>query len=118
MSETARSYTCPRCGRTSHNENDAREGYCGACHDWTRDRFPGMVPFGLTPAQVQAADNAWASGRYTVEDAVDAMIADHLRHYSPLTGRRPDHVPLPAGCYRSEYGFLVHIRGACHCNTR
>jgi len=31
----APSFTCPRCGRTSHNPNDAREGYCGHCHDWT-----------------------------------------------------------------------------------
>jgi ribosomal protein L37E len=31
----AATFTCPRCGRTSHNPNDAREGYCGACHDWT-----------------------------------------------------------------------------------
>lgn len=30
------SITCPRCGRTSHNPNDVREGYCGYCHDWTR----------------------------------------------------------------------------------
>lgn len=28
-------FTCPRCGRTSHNPNDIREGYCGNCHDWT-----------------------------------------------------------------------------------
>jgi len=28
-------YTCPRCGMTSHNPNDARESYCGHCHDWT-----------------------------------------------------------------------------------
>jgi ribosomal protein L37E len=27
--------TCPRCGRTSYNPNDVREGYCGNCHDWT-----------------------------------------------------------------------------------
>jgi ribosomal protein L37E len=30
------SITCPRCGRTSYNPNDIREGYCGNCHDWTR----------------------------------------------------------------------------------
>lgn len=29
------SYTCPRCGRTSHHRIDEMEGYCGACHDWT-----------------------------------------------------------------------------------
>lgn len=40
MTDTTTSYdgahvTCPRCGRTSYNPNDVREGYCGACHDWT-----------------------------------------------------------------------------------
>ena len=29
------SFTCPRCGMTSYNPNDVREGYCGNCHDWT-----------------------------------------------------------------------------------
>jgi hypothetical protein len=28
-------FVCPVCRRTSHNPNDEREGYCGACHDWT-----------------------------------------------------------------------------------
>ncbi|MBD3941975.1 hypothetical protein IF188_09735 [Microbacterium sp. NEAU-LLC] len=32
-------FTCPKCGRTSHNANDAREGYCGHCHDWTATRL-------------------------------------------------------------------------------
>jgi ribosomal protein L37E len=31
------SFTCPRCGMTSYNPDDIREGYCGNCHDWTRD---------------------------------------------------------------------------------
>jgi hypothetical protein len=26
------SFTCPDCGRTSYNPNDARHRYCGACH--------------------------------------------------------------------------------------
>lgn len=25
-------FTCPECGRTSHNKNDVHEKYCGACH--------------------------------------------------------------------------------------
>jgi hypothetical protein len=29
------SVTCPRCCRTSYNENDIRAGYCGNCHAWT-----------------------------------------------------------------------------------
>jgi len=28
------SITCPQCGRTSHNPNDVREKYCGACHQY------------------------------------------------------------------------------------
>jgi len=31
-------FICPRCGAVSHHPTDAAEGYCGACHDWTRDR--------------------------------------------------------------------------------
>jgi hypothetical protein len=33
-------FDCPRCGMTSHNANDVREGYCGNCHDWTGDPLP------------------------------------------------------------------------------
>jgi predicted transcriptional regulator len=25
-------YTCPKCGRISHNPNDALNRYCGYCH--------------------------------------------------------------------------------------
>lgn len=35
--QVSASFTCPRCGRTSYNPNDVDEGYCGSCHDWTRD---------------------------------------------------------------------------------
>ncbi len=28
-------FTCPRCGAVSHNATDIKQGYCGACHDWT-----------------------------------------------------------------------------------
>ena len=31
------SFTCPRCGATSHHTMDVKEGYCGRCHDWTPD---------------------------------------------------------------------------------
>lgn len=34
--------TCPRCGATSHNANDVREGYCGRCHDWTSPLAPAL----------------------------------------------------------------------------
>lgn len=28
-------FICSRCGAISHNLNDIKLGYCGACHDWT-----------------------------------------------------------------------------------
>lgn len=31
------SFTCPKCGRTSHHPEDVAHGYCGNCHDWTGD---------------------------------------------------------------------------------
>jgi hypothetical protein len=34
--DEATTFTCPDCGAVSHNPNDAREGYCGRCHAWTR----------------------------------------------------------------------------------
>ena len=33
-------FTCPTCGRTSHNPTDAAEGYCGHCHAWTGAQCP------------------------------------------------------------------------------
>ncbi len=45
------SFTCPRCGMTSHSPRDEQEGYCGNCHDWTRGE---TVPIGsgiVTQAQ-------------------------------------------------------------------
>lgn len=45
------SFTCPRCGATSHHPRDEQEGYCGNCHDWTRGE---TVPIGsgiVTQAQ-------------------------------------------------------------------
>jgi hypothetical protein len=37
---TTATYTCPVCGRTSWNPNDARERYCGACHGLTSASLP------------------------------------------------------------------------------
>lgn len=40
------SYTCKHCGMTSHNENDARERFCGACQrfeDSSADSMPDLT---------------------------------------------------------------------------
>lgn len=36
-------FTCPLCGMTSHNPNDAHEKWCGNCHGYTTvPAPPGM----------------------------------------------------------------------------
>lgn len=32
--------TCLRCKRTSHNENDVEQRYCGYCHVFHEDIYP------------------------------------------------------------------------------
>jgi predicted RNA-binding Zn-ribbon protein involved in translation (DUF1610 family) len=29
-----KTFTCPKCGAVSHNPNDVKEKYCGACHEF------------------------------------------------------------------------------------
>jgi hypothetical protein len=43
LNDSPPSFTCPRCGRTSHHPDDVREGYCGACHDWTREPLSDSI---------------------------------------------------------------------------
>jgi hypothetical protein len=35
--EIGLSFTCPKCGRTSHHPEDEAQGYCGHCHAFTRE---------------------------------------------------------------------------------
>jgi hypothetical protein len=36
-------YTCPSCGRTSYNPNDALNRYCGYCHVFEADKQAGRA---------------------------------------------------------------------------
>ncbi len=47
------SFTCPRCGMTSSHPEDAKQGYCGRCHDWT-GQVVGGVPSRGAPEYVIA----------------------------------------------------------------
>jgi ribosomal protein S27AE len=31
-------FKCPKCGSVSYNLNDIAQGYCGRCHEFTRDQ--------------------------------------------------------------------------------
>jgi hypothetical protein len=37
MTQGSAGFECPVCGAVSHNPNDAREEYCGACHRFAVD---------------------------------------------------------------------------------
>lgn len=50
------SITCPRCGATSYNPNDAEQGYCGRCHWWTSDATLG-APEVIAQAERDGAIN-------------------------------------------------------------
>jgi hypothetical protein len=59
-------YRCPRCGKTSHSEQDAKHGYCGACHDFTRIKFTntGCVAVGCgrpVSERMVLCDDHWAA---------------------------------------------------------
>lgn len=36
-------FCCPRCGAVSRSWDDAKAGYCGACHWWTGDPLMGQL---------------------------------------------------------------------------
>lgn len=65
------SITCPKCGKTSHNQNDITNGYCGNCNDWTstpRNGLPGELAIG-TPVVVTHPDSRYTGLRGTVAAA-------------------------------------------------
>lgn len=63
------SFTCPRCGRTSHHPADAAQGYCGACHAWTgRVRLRLFIGGAL-------ADETWAGTDEEIAAAADRHFA-------------------------------------------
>lgn len=55
MTDTA--FTCPQCGRTSHHPDDARHGYCGACHASVDD----------APSLMEARDVGAEASRVRIE---------------------------------------------------
>lgn len=64
LAELHSDITCPRCGMTSSNPNDVREGYCGNCHDWT------------TP-EPRDSDTRVITGRIDVENPGAGGQSDH-----------------------------------------
>jgi hypothetical protein len=65
-------FTCPECGRTSQSPDDARQGYCGACHGFTG---------------VPGSRGLWQYvGRYIAERYGAAVPLDELAREDLITG--------------------------------
>jgi hypothetical protein len=41
VTEAPATYTCPKCGKTSHNPHDAVNRYCGNCHQYEDEQCSG-----------------------------------------------------------------------------
>ena len=106
-------FTCPRCGRTSASPEDAAQGYCGACHDWTGSPVlrgphsppepaapPGVLPWSRPDADpladlqeaarlIEAAGEAWGLGGLPFDYSVvlDLIRADFGQVLPDLAGR-------------------------------
>ncbi|MDP5182151.1 hypothetical protein QOZ88_05840 [Blastococcus sp. BMG 814] len=71
-------FTCPRCGRRSWHPEDKRQGYCGACHDFT-----------ATPATRNEAPDGPAVAGQPAADRL--MVAVRTRYRGPFRdGEMPD----------------------------
>jgi excisionase family DNA binding protein len=75
MTGTAASFTCPDCHRTSHHPDDAKYGYCGACHAFTGRKLIAAVD---TIARiVEAEAGAAPEASLTTQEAADLLGVSH-----------------------------------------
>ncbi len=92
---TGPSITCPVCGRTSHNPNDVREGFCGACHAWTgaAEHMVHSVPFEIEQDMyydrqghpITLARYAWLIGYHTRTEVYKRIALDDIGLYRVST---------------------------------
>jgi hypothetical protein len=89
MTKELTSFTCPKCGMTSFNPNDLREGYCGNCHDWTAPRHTEpVIDTGCDECGAPAVFVAYAS--YEVNPAAThALLA---RYPMPMIRSCAEHI--------------------------
>lgn len=49
ISKDGKSITCHKCGKTSHNQEDVKQAYCGHCHFFHIDRTTVDMPVSKCP---------------------------------------------------------------------
>ena len=80
-------FTCPRCQHTSHHPQDAREGYCGVCHEWTGPRygvinehdFHGGFGWTIIDRSRQQTTAGWFADRVAAERTAETLNAQSAR---------------------------------------
>lgn len=81
-------FTCPECKRTSHNPNDERYRYCGACHEF----FP--LEETNEPAEVAAIAQLLVEARANLATGVvEDLPPEHARHWRSVIAWLQAHLP-------------------------
>jgi hypothetical protein len=81
MTEAQVSFTCPRCAMTSYNPTDAERGYCGNCHDFTRDSLPTKADYEDVLSQL----DTWHTARDVPPDDMN-RLSHQLRYQAERLG--------------------------------
>ena len=69
---------CPKCGRVSHNPNDVRERYCGACHAFHDDLLRDSSELLLK------ASGGRKAGVHRVANLTDDQVQSYLHEQNPM----------------------------------
>jgi len=72
---SASTFTCPSCGRTSHNPHDVEHSYCGACHRHWRQLNPGVWDDGMGVLHVDI-DACLIGNGYEVNEQTRRMLTE------------------------------------------
>lgn len=107
MTEPAH-FTCPDCGRTSHNPNDARERYCGACHTFPYDRIEGKT----RPGATTTANDRWRPSAYEAAEELARIIAKRRTGGAVFMGGQDN--PTPGETHTARNFIQDLIDGGWH----
>jgi hypothetical protein len=88
------SFTCPKCGRVSHNPNDEREQYCGHCHE-----FVGELEIFVIYERPRDYPEHFVMRRWAVSSDKKIQATDYFRLADSLDEARSY---VPAHCIRVE----------------
>ena len=107
-----------------YDDWDAHQGFC-LMLDWamangkiTPDYFLSRLSgaqagLGITDAELAAEALTMPSFDEAAHQVLRSTLGPPA--YSAWSGRAYRTAEIPRACYRSEYGFMVHVKGECRC---